>query len=333
MYFDYEENVLDLHDVALLLNYERASAEPRFRHAKLREVARNGADFKTIKALTPEWTECLIPRTGYVFDKPRRRLSKNEAAEADLPSNILPTPIPENLQNLSPQDLELCYWQPRNHDGCFRTVALFQHFIDLFPEFTRIRVRVVENKKPRMYSTLANDRLIVEMNLFQPITMNLSCVLPDNQTYITGCDEVSLHAVLGFPPPGGDVDVILDLSSMQFGDVGRGFNGKGLFVLEPKSQYVSRLDKFAKGNDFSDAKESQRIRHTPDDDWLKEAAKRTKERWDKRSVEPWCGHCGAPACAEPLKRCAKCHRAHYYDAAHQLAAWPFHKHFCVEVKK
>jgi hypothetical protein len=33
------EEVLDLYDIAVLLNYERNTTEPRFRHTKLREVA------------------------------------------------------------------------------------------------------------------------------------------------------------------------------------------------------------------------------------------------------------------------------------------------------
>ena len=37
----FEEIVLELHDISLLLNYERASTEPRFRHTKLREVTTN----------------------------------------------------------------------------------------------------------------------------------------------------------------------------------------------------------------------------------------------------------------------------------------------------
>jgi hypothetical protein len=33
------EEVLDLYDIAVLLNYERVTTEPRFRYTRLREVA------------------------------------------------------------------------------------------------------------------------------------------------------------------------------------------------------------------------------------------------------------------------------------------------------
>jgi len=156
--------------------------------------------------------------------------------------------------------------------------------------------------------------------------------MPDNQTYITGADPVMDHAVLAFPHANGvdEPETILDLASLQFGDAGRGFKGKGIFVLEPSDQYIARLDNYAKRNDFKNAKLSVRINAAPDSDFLQEAAKRAKARWDQRDTENWCGHCGAPSRNDvPLKRCAKCRAAYFCDKDHQLASWPYHKHFCV----
>ncbi|KAF8972505.1 hypothetical protein BDZ97DRAFT_1692186 [Flammula alnicola] len=333
----YEDKVLDLHDVALLLNYERGSTEPRFRYTKLREVATT-SDFKSIILPVPEWTEAAVPRIGFVFDR-KQPSTQEERDEPDLPSNILPNPIPpdlrSNLAQLTPKELETYYWQARNHDGCFKAITLFQHFVDLFPEFTRVRVRTVEGKdKTRNYTTLADDRMIVEIRFFHPTSVSVSAVFPDNKTYITGSEPSSLHAVLGFAAPGSKLDTILDLASLQFGDVGRGSKGNSLFVLEPIFQYAARLDKFAQGNDLQEAKLSQRIRDstTPDNDWLKTVAQRAKDRWEKRATVPWCGHCGAPPKGQVLKTCAKCKSAWYCDPGHQLAAWPFHKHFCNDGK-
>ncbi|KAF9527072.1 hypothetical protein CPB83DRAFT_884433 [Crepidotus variabilis] len=334
--FDYNDIVLDLHDISLLLTYERGITEPRFRHAKLREVATGLSDFQTIKlpdAPKPKWSEATIPRTGYVFVKPKQSLSKAESEELDLPSNMLLKPVSTSLQNLSSKQLETYYWQPRNHDGCYRTVRLFQHFMDLFPsEFTRIMVRAVANNKPRTYTTLASDRLIIEMKLRGPKSMNFTCALPEGRSYVTGSDEVSAHVVLAFPAPSDadDPQTILDLASLQFGDAGRGCKGRGLFVLEPVQQYKERLKNFADGNNFLEDKITQRITSTPDDDFLKNVANRAKERWEKRKTDFWCGHCGSPARNDPLLRCSKCQQAHYCNSEHQLAAWPFHKHFCVD---
>ncbi len=333
--FNYEDIVLDLYDVALLLNYERATTEPRFRHAKLREVATGGAYFQTIRCTDPAWTEAVVPKTGLVFDISKESgFSKAEKDEPDLPSNMIPRIVSSPLRTLSSKDLELYYWQSRNHDGCYTTVTIFQHFMEFFPlELTRIRVKVVENNKPRKYTTLADDRMIVEIMLYEPRSMNVSVVHNNRPIlYTTGESANMRHAVLSFPPPtlNNNRECILDLSSLKFGDAGRGFKGRGTFVLEPVKDYLARLDIIAVRNNFQDAERTQcvRPRASANDEFLVDVAKRAKARWEKRKTDPWCGHCGAPSRIAPLKRCAKCHVAHYCNAEHQLAAWPYHKHFC-----
>ncbi|KZT31514.1 hypothetical protein SISSUDRAFT_1056460 [Sistotremastrum suecicum HHB10207 ss-3] len=326
---DMQGIILDLHDISLLLNYERGATEPRFRHAKLREVA-TAADFKTFKTLNRSWTDARAPRTGLIFEKPSSDLSAEKMKEPDLPSNMLPQPIPSDLQTLTAKQLETLYWQARNHDGCFRSVTLFKHFIDLFPSSTRLRIRTMRDKIPCEYFSVASERIIMEFHLIEQSSLMLAAVFPDNKTYISGADTRIIHAVLGFAPEGGDfVETILDLASLQFGDVGRGFNGRGIFVLEDVDEYESRLDRFAQANTFEDAKRSKRITDAPDSEWLRQVALKVKARWDNRQSVAWCAHCGAPpARGQGLKRCTQCKQAHYCDAEHQFAAWPFHKHFC-----
>lgn len=327
----YRDTVIDLHDISLLINYERGSTDPKFRHAKLREVATVG-EFTTIIMPAPVWTNAAVPRTGLVYERRRPKPRPREEEEPDLPSNMLIQPVPPALRSLKSKQLETYYWQARNHDGCFKTVAIFQHLIDLLSEFINVRIRTVENDKPHVYTTYACQRRIMEFNLFQQTTLTLAAVLPDNQTYVSGGTPVVQHAVLGFIPEGEGIDTILDLSSLQFGDVGRGFKGRGTFVLESLEEYISRLNKYAKANSFEDAKQSHRIRHdAPDTEWLIEVAQKVKERWENRESVPWCGHCGAPPrghAGQGLLMCSKCRQAYYCDAEHQRAAWSFHKHFC-----
>jgi len=320
----------DLHDISLLLNYERATTEPRLRYTKLREVVSGDADFKSIRLALPLWKKAKVPKTGFLFDRPKRRLSEKEKLEPDLVSNMLPVPIPPQLQSLDSKDLELCYWQARGHDGCHRTIIIFQHLIDLFPPGTSIRVRFVNDNKPKSFLCLASRRFVMEVKLHKPKAMNVT-VLPGT-TALTGAHLVMTHAILAFPPPTIEEEpgAVLDLASLQFGDAGRGFNGKGLFVLEGSNQYVTRLDNYAERNNIMNAKVIPGLRGAPDDDFLQEVARRAKERWDKRETEKWCQHCGAPSRDDkPLKKCAKCLMAHYCDREHQLAAWPYHKHFCI----
>ena len=324
--------VLDLHDIVVLLNFERVTTDPRFRHAKLREVTTT--HFRTVLHRDlPEWN--LKPnRIGWVFDTKKPPASREH--EPDLPSNMLPSPTPENLRDLTPQQLETYFWQARNHDGCFASAVLLQYFLDLFPDDTRLRVRTVENGCPKIYETLADSRSIIEFRLYDPKLLTVSDVMPGSTSYIGGGDDTMPHCVLGFKS--GDpshaqshilgFDTILDMSCLQYGDVGRGFGGRGLFVLESEREYASRLRTFAERNSFHHAKISWRIQNVPPHhaQWLREAAKRAKARWDERHKTRFCGHCGAPL--KVPRRCGACRSVWYCDEMHQRSAWPSHKPFC-----
>ena len=161
----YEEVVLDLHDIFLLLNYERASIKRHLRHTKLREVTIG--EFSIAKFLNPHWAQGAQPRESL-------------QAEPDLPLNMLLNTIPTSLSHLSSNELETYHWQARNHNGCFTTVARYQHFINLFPEFSRVRVGKVDKDKTRVYSTFASDRFVVGMNLHEPHTVSMFVVPLDN---------------------------------------------------------------------------------------------------------------------------------------------------------
>ncbi|KAJ7139215.1 hypothetical protein C8R44DRAFT_659535 [Mycena epipterygia] len=318
------EPILDLYDLALLLNYERASAEPRFRHAKLREVASASSPFKTVSVPIPEWTNCTTPKDGFIFDV----IPPKTAGERDLPdvpSNMLVAPVRDALRKLTPKQLETIFWQVRGHDGCFKSIALIQHFFDLYPINVKIRIRTPAGTE---FITDAFSRNILEMTLLGPRLMTLACVIPSSQ-YITGDEDTMIHSVMEFPDSLGGSSMVLDMASLQFGDAGRGVEGRSTFVLESRDSFTDRLrTRIAHGVTFT--KVSQRIGGCPDDPWLKPIAAKVKARLEKRQIEPWCGHCGAPG--PDLKKCSLCQEASYCDQAHQVAAWPFHKKFCAGKK-
>ncbi|KAF8660885.1 hypothetical protein AX16_001544 [Volvariella volvacea WC 439] len=243
---------LDLYEIALLLNYERASTEPRFRHAKLREVANEEVNFQTIALKHDIWDCRPAAKSGFVFDicppkgtsststgKGKQRGSSNDGsradvddgAEPDLPSNMLPNPVPLQLQFYSQKELETIYWQARGHDGCFICIALLQAFFDLYPSDTPLHVRTLNDD----YVTKISTRAISEMDLVGPKLMTLVALLPTNQILTTRESSSMPHSVMGFSRPkegNFNIETVLDMASMQFDDEGRGLNGRSTFVLE-----------------------------------------------------------------------------------------------------
>ncbi|KAF9475515.1 hypothetical protein BDN70DRAFT_956348 [Pholiota conissans] len=143
---------LDLHDIALLLNYERASTEPRFRHAKLIEAVLPENKSTSIFFNEPEWKNATVPCTRFVFQKfkPSRAQRRDEP---DLPTNMLPASPSPALRGLTPTQLETFYWQARQHNGCFTVITLFQHFVNLFPPFTHLRILTLDDTKPIEHTT------------------------------------------------------------------------------------------------------------------------------------------------------------------------------------
>ncbi|KAH9897476.1 hypothetical protein F4778DRAFT_743712 [Xylariomycetidae sp. FL2044] len=331
-----DKTILDLVDVALLLTYERCAHEPRFRHGKLREVAFPGQKLRTI-TLTPGLVQDQSrPHTQIVFEQ----VNPSLPGKPDLASNMVPVEVNPNTilaHALTPQQVDTLYYQARGHDACFTAVSLLQYFLDMFPADTELRIRHGPNSSNKQqpgdqYTTSLYHLKIIEKTLLRPRQSTVSVTMPKGNGYVSGDGHTMVHAVVGFSRPGSTaVDSVLDLSSLQFGDVGRGPGAKGQlpFALDTYAEFCDRLDKIAVGEDIMESKISDRIRAHPDDGWLVDAAKRAKKRWDERKTTKWCGYCGASG---ELKGCARCHESWYCDAAHQKMAWPFHKHYCTEKK-
>ncbi|KAF8660746.1 hypothetical protein AX16_001563 [Volvariella volvacea WC 439] len=253
--FTQDSEPLDLYEIALLLNYERASTEPRFRHAKLCEVANEEVNFQTIALKHDVWDRRPAAKTGFVFDisppkgtsststgKGKQRGSSNagvdDGAEPDLPSNMLPNPVPLQLQFYSQKELETIYWQARGHDGCFVCISLLQAFFDLYSSDTPLRVRTLNDD----YVTKTSTRAILEMDFIGPKSMTLVALFPTNQVLTTGESSSMPHSVMVFGrSKEGNIETVLDMASMQFGDHGRGLNGRSTFALESLDAWGPRI--------------------------------------------------------------------------------------------
>ncbi|KAI1258404.1 hypothetical protein F5Y18DRAFT_413630 [Xylariaceae sp. FL1019] len=334
-------DVLDLVDIAVLLNYEKCKASPHFRHTKLMEVCRPGQNPTTAVSTLKRWHDNSRPRTtvvlarddGEVDEEIDRTLTSEGKPTQDLPQLMRPIAgMTNRLENVGTKELETLYYQTLAHDGCFMSIALLQHFFDLYPGDTPIRIRhgAQEGNTPSDYVITIEQRRILEINLEKPRHTNVIIILPDGITHTNGESYYMVHAVMGFyrNEADGKYSAMLDLSSLQFGELGRGpgANGKALFALDTESEFLDRMSQVAKDQAEDSLRVSLRIGECPDDKWLKEVAKKVKERWERKAVEKWCGHCGR-ALPSP-KACAKCHKEWYCSVAHQKLSWPFHKYHC-----
>lgn len=244
---------------------------------------------------------------------------------------MLPDPVPSNLAHLTPYELETIFWQARGFDAYYKSAVLLQIFFEEYVGTTQpLRIRTTTGRESVTNQTTAK---VMEWSL-SPKLVLLATVRkflnPVPMIRLSGAQDILHHAALGFAPLHEQMtDTILDLSSMQFGDVGRGLISKTTFALESPIQYNIRLRKVST---YMELKVSQQLCKDKLDEEtitsLKSAAQRAKLRWDARETRPFCGHCGAPSEPSKPKRCTACMEVHYCNLEHQTLARPFHKKFC-----
>lgn len=342
-------DVLDLHDLALLLNYERYAREPRFRRSMLVDVVRGNEDF----VLYPEtfrlsnWVDCgtKAERTGFMFKIEDLPFDEDQP-DLPTPSDMLPINlVVPRIRTLGPRELETIFYQSRAHDSCFGTIDLLQFLFEQYDEPQPIRVRTdsgtefitdIECHRTATFTLHNLKGVTVSIVLrgnptYQSESSGLKRTVLNYSRYTTGDAESMKHCAMVFfasqdgllcrgPVPQGGV--VLDLASMQFGEAGRGLRGRSLFVLEPMENYKARMLTVAGTADGPVI--AGRLPEDAKTMWLKDVARRAKQRYDRREKEHWCGHCGAPA----RRFACMCQETWYCDATHQKAAWPFHKHYC-----
>lgn len=262
-------DVLDLVDIATLINYERTSREPRFRHMKLRDVVSPGEP-TNCEGLPPT----LDSATAYVFDDLSDAVDANEP---DLPSNMLSTNTLARVHSMTTKQLETVFYQARAHNSCFASIVILQYLCLQLPPSTPLRIRhgaPKDNRSPPFeYTTRVDTFRLVQQTFINPRQATVAMLMPRGDALVSGFalpgdpDAATAenphtrftHAVAGFAqiPDGADrvhallnVDdftSFLDMSSLQFGNVGRGPGpkGQGLFALDTREEYMERLAKIA----------------------------------------------------------------------------------------
>ncbi|KAJ4316458.1 hypothetical protein N0V94_005449 [Neodidymelliopsis sp. IMI 364377] len=325
---------MDLIDIATLLNYERVSREPRFRHTKFVHITRPD-EYAQLRHLQNTFPSKLLKK-----NIPNSRTwiavkyKKGDDEQPDLPSNMTDKNAPP-ISPVTDEELEAIYYRVRHQDGCFSSAYLLQCFFDLFPEDTPLRVRHEPRDAPIgafSYTTTISHRMGISDKLVYP--KNSTAVIIDNNAIkdnfqLAGHERLMNHAHLGFSPPGSESTMsLLDLSSMQFGNVGRGPGRKGKmpFAMDHAFEWEYRWRDYALGHQEREFFKKLFACYYPEDTtYLQEVARRAKERWEKRDTEKWCACCEAP---QPKFKCGGCGEVWFCDRKHQKNVWPFHKGYC-----
>ncbi|KZV94623.1 hypothetical protein EXIGLDRAFT_736515 [Exidia glandulosa HHB12029] len=328
--------VLDLYDLALLLSYERYTLEPRFRHTVLFDVASGADEFvdSELANLDPLWQNPTkrSKRIGFAF-----KVDSHDDDARDTPDNMLPRSILlPRVHVLSARQIETIFYQARAHDACYASIALLQFLFALYDDDQPVRIRLGAGTG---FLTLLAAHSTAKYILQEPMQMTMSIVLSQERpmleprsmafsavTYMTGEGDSMPHCVMAFDPITQFCDpdqksAVLDLASMQFGDSGRGRGA--LFVLEEMDDFMERMRGIAQS--VTGPQMGGPYITNDAERWLEGVARRVKTRYHRRDIEHWCGHCGAPA---QRLACRGCKHEWYCNRAHQVAAWPHHKHWC-----
>ena len=315
---------LDLVDIAVLLNYEHATTDERFRNMKLREVVYPGESPRSFnsdpQSHPADWRS--NDRTWIALEEASTQEDRQLPATMMSQVNCVPSTLTE-------QQIETIFYRTRAFNFCAKSCLLLEQFFSLFPSDTELRIRQAPQgeQSGTSYITTVGNRYLVHDVLVEP---KLSTVLASPQWdhfKSAGAGAELEHWYTTFYAPNrGQIASVLDLSSMQFGEVGRGpgKNGKMLFVLEDKTDYEERLKRIAGSVDLA------RRQILPQAICENEFApgnlvRKVKERWEKQATEKWCGHCGAP---EPKFKCTGCGDVWFCNKEHQKMMWSFHKGYC-----
>ncbi|KAH8784392.1 hypothetical protein BGZ57DRAFT_974008 [Hyaloscypha finlandica] len=298
---------IPLRTLTILLNYERCIADLRFRGCKL--FNSTFADPTLIDNMASDnlMHQTILPRKPASVKQVHLhafRIESDQVTGTPSTNDIIDRNAPLDVQALPFAQRELIYHESRGHDGCYKAIELYQHFFELCPPVsTGMKVGGSTSGK--------------------------------GGTIVTGLDQESLHSALGFAAPGmGNVDFVVDMTRMQWGEAGRGSLGE-LYYLGSVAGYYRAME-----NVCDDIEEvgygATHVAPSIHTDAMKSCASRVWERWENRDTEGWCDYCGGPDSSERrLLNCSACKetKVRYCCKEHQKAGWKLHKFTCEKKKK
>lgn len=125
---------IPLRTIAVLLNYERTTTDPRF-------VGRQLVDYIPTKYSKESPYHILNPRKGEATKNLSKTVRSRHEFVFSMRKNV-PTNVParttceigpnctEAVRNLPPKRLEIIFQETRNLDGCLRAIRIYDKFVE-----------------------------------------------------------------------------------------------------------------------------------------------------------------------------------------------------------
>jgi hypothetical protein len=327
-----EPEPIPLRTLTTLLNYERCRSDPRFQGIKL--LHSTFADPTLTNQLSPEMRQLLLgsqpPSVKQIHLHAFGPDSDNFTATLSSYDAFHPTAGP-TVRSLTFAQRELIYHESRDHDGCYKALALYQHFLDLCPVGQKLSIQI-KNEEPVLVDRY--PRSILEFKMKGPKQITISTGLPTAGTIVIGSEQESLHSVLAFPRPGSKFcDFVVDMTRMQFGEAGRGTFGEPYFLgstdafMDIMKNVCDEVEELGIGASHVGMSEHTEV--------LNACAERVWDRWQNREKEGWCDYCGVGSAERRLLDCSACKKVkvRYCCKEHQKAGWKLHKFTCEKNKK
>ncbi|KAF9042160.1 hypothetical protein BJ165DRAFT_1529609 [Panaeolus papilionaceus] len=353
---DEKPDIVDLHDLLVILNFVRAQQDKFLVGTSLVEVT--STIFQTTE-LEPKakrlWDSAEpVDRVGMVFDVPsRRRDNQIHGPKYFLPSNIVRQPPSPFHPAYTPRQLETIYFQALNSGSSIHTTSLIECLFETWPKpWPLVRIRVPPSRDQAKVEYITSPyvaRRAIEFTVTNP--RQFSATVTPYGTIVNGFrDKPTYYSVIGFSRIGDvsassvdlcPIDTIVDLSSMEHGDVGRAYNYP--FIVTSIERYLQDfLPNFAQSNTFSQATYSLLARQVRGawGEHIREIVMWVRRYYKMKIQEgvksPYCAYCGMPEIfmgsfrspEAPFMRCSTCKDEYYCSQQHQQFAWSYHKHFC-----
>ena len=329
---------IPLRTLTTLLNYERCIADGRFRGCKL--LSSTFSDPNLTDSMFPEMRRRILdgkPKSVTQVHLHTFLIESKEVTGTPSTNDLISSKASSQVQALPFSQRELIYHESRGHDGCYKAIELYQEFFELCPPGQKLSIQI-KNEEPVLVSPFTRNILEFTMKGPKLLTISTGMKMSDSEdgvigTIITGVDQESLHSALGFAGPGSaNVDFVVDMTRMQWGEAGRGRFGE-LYYLGSVDGYYGIMKNVCEGIEEAGlgATHVAPSIHTKS---MAACAKRVWERWENRDNEGWCDYCGVGASERPLSSCSgfKQTKVRYCCKEHQASGWKLHKFTCEKRK-